>query len=106
MNSFTSSNPSQPSAPTSWLWYSRWPVWAQAGPIVLILVSGSSIMGPHRWVQRLVGVLWMAWLVLEVNIDRANPRHQGWSRTRRVIVTLLGLSAIAFILISDSPVFR
>ncbi|MDX6382962.1 MAG: hypothetical protein QOK48_535 [Blastocatellia bacterium] len=106
MNPFATSEHPQPPGLTSWCWYSRWPVWAQIGPIVLMLLSGSTLMGSYRWVQSIVGVVWMSWFVLEVNIDRTNPRHRAWSRTRRIIVTGLGMLAIAYMLISGIFAFR
>jgi hypothetical protein len=99
MNSFVSSYHPQPAGLTSWRWYSRWPVWAQIVPIVVMLLSGSTLMGSYRWVQSVLGVIWMLWLVLEVNVDRDNPRHRAWGRVRRIIVTGLGIMAVVLMLV-------
>ncbi len=57
-------------------------------------------MGSFRWLQAVVSVLWMVWMVLEVNLSREDPRLQAWSRRRRVIVTVVGILGIAYVVIS------
>ena len=70
-----------------WRWYSRWPVVAQVALFPVMFLSGSRLMGSYRWVQAVVCVLWMVWLVLELNLHPDAPHWRGWSRRRRIITT-------------------
>ena len=100
MESHSSLDRPQHSRAARWHWFSQWPGVAQVAFVFLLMLSGSSLMGSFRWLQAVVSVLWMVWMVLEVNLSREDPRLQAWSRRRRVIVTVVGILGIAYVVIS------
>ena len=93
----TASDPSQQPL-TSWRWISRWPSPAQVALVVAMFLSGSQLMGSYRWIQGVMCLVWIGWLLLEVLFDRESQRLHRLSWWRFALIVAIGVSGLTYIL--------
>lgn len=96
MNTLSSVDDPQTSGWARWRWFSQWPVVATIAFILVIFLLGSRLMGSYRWVQTVVGTLWIVWLLFEITLHPDAPQRRGWSRRRRIVTT--GMLILALVM--------
>ena len=83
---------------TTWRWISRWPAPAQYALVTAMFLSGSQLMGSYRWIQGVMCLVWIGWLLLEVLFDRESQRLHRLSWWRFALIVAIGVSGLTYIL--------